>query len=121
MEIGAEQYLLKPITKAALVKVLDETREKIEQEQAESGDQDAYRQDSQEYEQFARRRFIEKVVAGRLSVQQIYEEAAKIELDMSASGYAIAFFSALEEKYTDADARISENILGFFMKRRESC
>ncbi|SCY24691.1 two-component system, response regulator YesN [Lachnospiraceae bacterium XPB1003] len=119
VEIGAEQYLLKPITKAALVKVLDETREKIEQEQAESGDQDAYRQDSQEYEQFARRRFIEKVVAGRLSVQQIYEEAAKLELDMSASGYAIAFFSALEEKYTDADARISENILGFFMKRRE--
>ena len=47
VEIGAEQYLLKPITKAALVKVLDETREKIEQEQAESGDQDAYRQDSQ--------------------------------------------------------------------------
>ena len=78
IEIGVEQYLLKPITKANLMNVLREVKEKIEQEQEQRNYQAQFQRDSQEYEQFARRSFIEQVVAGKLSVQQIYEDAGRL-------------------------------------------
>ena len=36
IEVGVEQYLLKPITKAALIKVLSELREKMDAEQEQA-------------------------------------------------------------------------------------
>ena len=97
IDLGVERYLLKPITKNALITVLDEVREKIESEQAQMNYLAQFKQEAQEYEQYARRDFLEQVVAGRLSVQQIYENAEKLELDLRAQSYAIALFSVLPE------------------------
>ncbi len=97
IDLGVERYLLKPITKNALITVLDEVREKIESEQAQMNYLAQFKQEAQEYEQYARRDFFEQVVAGRLSVQQIYENAEKLELDLRAQSYAIALFSVLPE------------------------
>ena len=84
IELGVEQYLLKPVTKASLMKVLREVRDKIEQEREQREYQVQFQHDSQEYDQYARRKFMERVVSGRLPVQQIYEEAAKLDLDIKA-------------------------------------
>lgn len=97
IDLGVERYLLKPVTKNNLLAVLDEVREKIESEQAQMNYLAQFKQEAQEYEQYARRDFFEQVVAGRLSVQQIYENAEKLELDLRAHSYAIALFSALSE------------------------
>ena len=119
IEIGVEQYLLKPITKANLMKVLREVKEKIEQEQEQRNYQAQFQRDSQEYEQFARRSFMEQVVAGKLSVQQIYEDAGRLGLELKAQSYCIALFSAMGETYSDTDARVREDLLGHFMKHPE--
>ena len=119
IEIGVEQYLLKPITKANLMNVLREVKEKIEQEQEQRNYQAQFQRDSQEYEQFARRSFMEQVVAGKLSVQQIYEDAGRLGLELKAQSYCIAMFSAMGETYSDTDARVREDLLGHFMKHPE--
>ena len=119
IEIGVEQYLLKPVTKASLVKVLREIKDKIEQEKEQREYQVQFQQDSQEYDQYARRKFMERVVSGRLPVQQIYEEAAKLDLDIKAQSYSIAFFSILGENYSESEDKVREALLFHFMKHPE--
>ncbi|MBQ4191385.1 MAG: response regulator, partial [Clostridiales bacterium] len=119
IELGVEQYLLKPVTKASLMKVLREVRDKIEQEREQCEYQVQFQHDSQEYDQYARRKFMERVVSGRLPVQQIYEEAAKLDLDIKAQCYSLAFFSILGENYSETEDKVRENLLFHFMKHPE--
>ena len=62
---------------------------------------------------------MESVVAGKLSVQQIYEDAGRLGLELRAQSYCIALFSAMGETYSDTDARVREDLLGHFMKHPE--
>ena len=73
ISIGVDQYLLKPITKKALLDVLEELKKKIEGERANRSYLAQFHQEAEEYEQYTRRVFFERVVAGQLSVQEIYE------------------------------------------------
>lgn len=125
IDIGVEQYLLKPITKNGLLDVLKNIREKIESEMAQSSYLAQFHLEAQEYEQYARRHFFERVVAGQLTVHQIYEAAAKLDLDLRAQCYTIAFFStppehtALTECYSEQGARIHDALLEHFLKYPE--
>lgn len=56
-----------------------------------------FHREAQEYEQYTRRLFFERVVSGQLSVQQIYEAAGKLDIDLRAQCYNIAFFSVPPE------------------------
>lgn len=87
IRVGVEQYLLKPITRSGLRKVLLELREKIESEREQKNYLEAFQSEMKEYEDYSRRKFLEKVFGGVLSVQQIYEEAAKLSLDLNGPGY----------------------------------
>lgn len=107
IEVGVEQYLLKPITRLKLSKVLVELKEKIEQSQELQDYQMQYRSEIHEYEQFSRRHFFEMVFEGEWSASEIYEEAAKLELDIAASGYNLLLLY-LQEK--------EEEILHFFLR-----
>ncbi len=121
IDIGVERFLLKPITKNSLMGVLGELKEKIEG----SNYLAQFHHDAQEYEQFARRRFFEQVVGGQLTVQQIYEEAAKLDLDLRAQCYTIALFSILPKwgdpwsPYSEPAARVRDALLEHFMKYPE--
>ena len=106
IDIGVERFLLKPITKNNLIDVLGEVKEKIEGERAWHNSLAQFRHEAQEYEQYARRRFFERLVLGQLSVQQIYEEAGKLDLDLRAQCYTIAFFSIPPDR-TDASETCS--------------
>ena len=125
IDIGVERFLLKPITKNSLIGVLGELREKIEGERAQHNYLAQFHQEAQEYEQYARRRFFEQVVGGQLTVQQIYEEAAKLDLDLRAQCYTIALFSILpkgggmSETYSEPAARVRDALLEHFMKYPE--
>lgn len=122
IEIGVEQYLLKPITKNNLLDVLKNIREKIESEKVQNNYLAQFHIEAQEYEQYARRHFFERVVAGQLSVHQIYEAAAKLDLDLHAECYTIAFFStppeytSVTEGYSEQGARIHDALLEHFLK-----
>lgn len=125
ISIGVERYLLKPITKNALLTVLGEVREKIEGEQARQNYLAQFHQEAQEYEQYARRDFFERVAAGQLTVGQIYDQAEKLDLDLRAQCYTIAFFSLLPEQhgmaesYSEPIAQLRDGLLTHFVKHPE--
>lgn len=124
--VGVEQYLLKPITRMTLQKVLAELKAKIETEREQRNYQEKYQNETREYEQFSRTNFFVKVFEGRMSVQDIYEEAAKLSLKINAPCYNLLMFS-LKEKHAGEDggfeseafARKREELLRYFVRYPE--
>ena len=125
IQIGVERYLLKPITKNALLGVLSEVREKIEGERAAHSYMAQFHQEAQEYEQYARRAFFERIAAGQLTVQQIYETAEKLDLDLRAQCYAFVIFSIQPEQpggaaaYSEPGTTLQDALLAHFLKYPE--
>lgn len=125
IEIGASRCLKKPVAKSDFITALKAVREQIEDERR--GYPAQYRLEAQEYEQYARRRFLERMTSGQLSVQQIYEEAAALELDLRAQSYTIALFSIPPETRdiekmdyrSDSNARVRDALLEHFLKYSE--
>lgn len=124
--VGVEQYLLKPITRVNLQKVLSELKTKIENEQEQKNYQEKFQSETREYEQFSRTNFFMKVFEGRMPVQEIYEEAAKLSLKLNAPCYNLMMFS-LQEKRESANggfesedfARKREELLHYFVRYPE--
>ncbi|NBH73971.1 response regulator [Clostridiaceae bacterium] len=96
--VGVDQYLLKPITRAALRDVLLELKGKIGQEAGQKDYQAQFQDEMQEFEKFPLRRFFEKLLDGKMSVKEIYEEAARLSLQMSASCYNLMIFTLFEKE-----------------------
>lgn len=125
ISIGVERYLLKPITKNSLLTVLGEVRDKIEGEQARQNYLDQFHEEAQEYEQYARRSFFERVVTGQLTDRETYDQAEKLDLDLRAQCYTIAFFSILPERhgmaesYSELSAQLRDSLLSRFLKYPE--
>lgn len=124
--LGVEQYLLKPITRANLQKVLSELKTKIETEREQHSYQEKYQNEAREYEQFSRTNFFVKVFEGRMSVQDIYEEAAKLSLKINAPCYNLLMFSLTEKRAGEDDvfeseafARKREELLRYFVRYPE--
>ena len=120
--IGVERYLLKPITKSALLDALAEIKEKIEAERAQQTYLERFRQETQEYEQYTRRRFLEQVMAGQLTVPQICNRAEEMGLDLVAESYAIALLSLPQDGEAQTSSRgaeAREAIMEFFLKYPE--
>lgn len=124
--VGVEQYLLKPITRTTLQKVLAELKTKIETEREQRNYQEKYQNETREYEQFSRTNFFVKVFEGRMSVQDIYEEAAKLSLKINAPCYNLLMFSLTEKRAgeyggfeSEAFARKREELLRYFVRYPE--
>ena len=112
---GVDQYLLKPITRTTLRGVLLELKEKIEQEMEQKDYQARYQDEVQAFEQFSLRRFFEKILDGKLSVKEIYEEAAGQSLQLTASCYNLLLFSIYEKR----EASCRESRERFIRKQEE--
>ncbi len=126
IQAGVEQYLLKPVTRSSLQKALQETREKIEQQRVQEEYLEKFKEDMQMYEQFSRRNFFEKVFEGQLSVQEIYEEAQKLSLEMDAAGYNLAMVSLRENRTMEEPSQESrllaakrEELIRYFQRYPE--
>ena len=117
--LNVDQYLLKPITKAAILKALELTRQKIQEEREQKDYLRRYEQDIKKYESFSRRAFFERLVEGSMSVQQIYEEAGRLNLDLNADGYNFVIFtvqSVTENTYSEAAAVALDGLLDYFLR-----
>lgn len=113
--VGVEQYLLKPITRDSLQKVLAELKAKIETEREQKNYQERYQSEAREYEQFSRTNFFVKVFEGRMPVQDIYEEAAKVSVKINAACYNLLMFGLKEKKEIENGRAESET----FARKRE--
>ncbi len=117
--LNVDQYLLKPITKAAILKALERTRQEIQEEREQKDYLRRYEQDTKKYESFSRRAFFERLVEGSMSVQEIYEEAGRLNLDLNAAGYNFVIFtiqSDSENTYSEAAAVALDGLLDYFLR-----
>ncbi len=127
ISVGVEQYLLKPITRANLQKVLTDLKTKIETEREQKHYQEKFQDESREYEQFSRTNFFVKVFEGRMPVQDIYEEASKLSLKINAPCYNLLMFNLQEKRagenmgFESEDfARKREELLHYFVRYPEN-
>lgn len=119
IEINVDQYLLKPITKASMIKALEATRAKILEEQEQKEFLKNYEQEIKKYENYSKRSFFEALVEGKLSVQEIYEQASQLNLDLDAEGYNFVIFtlpSTNEAAYSETADRALEHIINDFLR-----
>lgn len=119
IEINVDQYLLKPITKASMIKALEQTRQKILEEQEQKDSLHRYEEEIEKLETYSKRSFFEALVEGRLSVQEIYEEAEKRNLNLDAEGFNFVVFTVQEGDggaYSDAAEQVLDRILSSFLR-----
>lgn len=117
ISIGVDQYLLKPITRLDMKNVLLEMKEKIAQDMQQIDYQMQYQMEMREYEQFSRRHFFERLLEGELSVEEIYEEALKLDIDLSCAEYNLLFFNLQESK--EEKEMQQEEVLHYFLRNPE--
>ncbi len=113
IEIGVEQYLLKPITRSSLQKVLIELKDKIETEREQSNYLKKFQSEYHEYEQLSKRHFFEKIFDRKLALKDVYDEAAKLGIELNAPCYniALAYFKEGEEEVIRYFSRFNEYVL----------
>ncbi len=122
---GVDQYISKPVTRRSMKETLDSVRDKIESERSQQGYLMQYQLETQEYEQLQRREFLEKVLTGTMPVKDIYVEAGKLSLDISASAFSLILFS-LKDKENPIDGVTSvssdeyltavEKLMSYFLR-----
>jgi two-component system response regulator YesN len=106
---GVDEYLLKPITRRSLQKALAELSEKIETEREQKNYVKKFESEMQQYEQYALRSFFEKAFEGTRSAQELYDLAAKQELDINASGYNLILLGVTGDE-------LREELLRYFLR-----
>ncbi|MCR5138125.1 MAG: response regulator [Oscillospiraceae bacterium] len=120
IELHVDQYLLKPITKAGMIRALEETRRRIEEEREQTRYLQIFNREARAYEDYSRQRFFEKLAGGKMGIQEIYEEAGRLELDLDAEGYNLLLFVLQPREsgaaYSEETAALEESILQYFLR-----
>ena len=110
IEIGVEQYLLKPVTKTSLLKTLEDVSRKIDEEREQKAYLRQFQQEGQEYEQYARRKFFEQITSGTLRVSEIYEQAKKLQIDIDAEGYNVILLTLQSKGTAEYSQTLAERL-----------
>ena len=121
ISIGVDNYLLKPITKDKLAEVMLEIKVKLDKENEKDSYLEQFKQESQEYEEFARVRFFNQLVSGTMSVSDVYEKSKELGLDLDATNYNLVLldFSPMTgviqaPVYSKHMARLSDQLMQYF-------
>lgn len=127
IQIGVEQYILKPVTRETMKKVLLEVKEKLDSEKEKKMYMEKFQSEMHEYELMSRRNFFEKVFSGRLPVQDIYTEMEKLSLDLDGPCFNLIMVSAQRKrKSNDGQStdtpqfiRCQDEMMHYFLRFRE--
>lgn len=123
ISIGVDDYLLKPITKNAFIERLQEIHERYEHEKTQKEYYEKFRLEMQEYEKNASRDFFESLVRADSDLEEIYQRADKLNLDIVAEAYNVLIFSpdtqdgsgSLAEGYSQWEADVHKKIGNYFL------
>lgn len=123
ISIGVEDYLLKPITKNAFIERLKEIHERYEHEKMQKEYYEKFRLEMQEYEKNASRDFFESLVRSDSDLEEIYQRADKLNLDIVAEAYNVLIFTPdtldgsgnLAEGYSEWEADVQRKIANYFL------
>lgn len=122
INIGVEDYLLKPITKNALIERLTEIRSRYEHEKTQKEYYEKFHREMQAYEKNSSRDFFEALVSGSMDMMEIYRRSEKLGLDIVAEAYNVLIFtmnceedfSGQREGYPEWEAESLELLEEFF-------
>ena len=122
INIGVEDYLLKPITKNALIERLTEIRSCYEHEKTQKEYYEKFHREMQAYEKNSSRDFFEALVSGSMDMMEIYRRSEKLGLDIVAEAYNVLIFtmnceedfSGQREGYSEWEAESLELLEEFF-------
>lgn len=120
--IGVEDYLLKPITKNALIERLSEIRSRYEHEKTQKEYYEKFQREMQAYEKNSSRDFFEALVGGSMDMMEVYKRAEKLGLDIVAEAYKVLIFtmncdedfSGQRDEYSSWEAESLELLENFF-------
>lgn len=120
--IGVEDYLLKPITKNALIERLSEIRSRYEREKTQKEYYEKFQREMQAYEKNSSRDFFEALVDGSMDMMEVYKRAEKLGLDIVAEAYNVLIFtmncdedfSGQRDEYSSWEAESLELLENFF-------
>ena len=120
--IGVENYLLKPITKNALIERLSEIRSRYEHEKTQKEYYEKFQREMQAYEKNSSRDFFEALVDGSMDMMEVYKRAEKLGLDIVAEAYNVLIFtmncdedfSGQRDEYSSWEAESLELLENFF-------
>ena len=120
--IGVEDYLLKPITKNALIERLSEIRSRYEHEKTQKEYYEKFQREMQAYEKNSSRDFFEALVGGSMNMMEVYKRAEKLGLDIVAEAYNVLIFtmncdedfSGQRDEYSSWEAESLELLENFF-------
>ena len=120
--IGVEDYLLKPITKNALIERLSEIRSRYEHEKTQKEYYEKFQREMQAYEKNSSRDFFEALVGGSMDMMEVYKRAEKLGLDIVAEAYNVLIFtmncdedfSGQRDEYSSWEAELLELLENFF-------
>ena len=122
INIGVEDYLLKPITKNALIERLTEIRSRYEHEKTQKEYYEKFHREMQAYEKNSSRDFFEALVSGSMDMMEIYRRSEKLGLAIVAEAYNVLIFtmnceedfSGQREGYSEWEAESLELLEEFF-------
>ena len=122
INIGVEDYLLKPITKNAQIERLTEIRSRYEHEKTQKEYYEKFHREMQAYEKNSSRDFFEALVSGSMDMMEIYRRSEKLGLDIVAEAYNVLIFtmnceedfSGQREGYSEWEAESLELLEEFF-------
>lgn len=122
IRIGVEDYLLKPITKNALIERLSEIRSRYEHEKTQKEYYEKFQREMQAYEKNSSRDFFEALVGGSMDMMEVYKRAEKLGLDIVAEAYNVLIFtmncdedfSGQRDEYSSWEAESLELLENFF-------
>ena len=120
--IGVEDYLLKPITKNALIERLSEIRSRYEHAKTQKEYYEKFQREMQAYEKNSSRDFFEALVGGSMDMMEVYKRAEKLGLDIVAEAYNVLIFtmncdedfSGQRDEYSSWEAESLELLENFF-------
>lgn len=120
--IGVEDYLLKPITKNALIERLSEIRSRYEHEKTQKEYYEKFQREMQAYEKNSSRDFFEALVGGSMDMMEVYKRAEKLGLDIVAEAYNVLIFtmncdedfSGQRDEYSSWEVESLELLENFF-------
>ena len=98
INIGVEDYLLKPITKNALIERISEIRSRYEHEKTQKEYYEKFQREMQAYEKNSSRDFFEALVRGSMDMMEVYKKAEKLGVDIVAEAYNILIFTMNSEE-----------------------
>lgn len=123
INIGVEDYLLKPITKNAFVERLEEIRDRYQHEKTQKEYYERFHREIQEYEKNTSRDFFEALVRGDLEMGEIFQWAERLNLDIMAEAYNIMILTldagenlfGHNDGYSDWEAAVHSRVESFFL------